>query len=248
MSTSERSVNSGTVAFDSAIRRAMTCWMRVSSTSVMSPLAVPVSVGWRRGSVGDGASVPGSGAESAGAWGRARALASGAARLCGGGAAAPPGRASATFAVPAFAASSTSAFTTRPPGPVPSTACRSMPCSRAMRRASGEALTRPVLRPARGCLGAGGRALGRLGRGGCGCGARRASGAASGCGRRRRSGSSARGSLRRRRPTPSFSRAMTSPIGSVSPAATTISGRPPRRIRTSASPCRSRSRRSARRG
>src|SRR3954447_25822607 len=43
MSTSVAIVNSGTVALDSAIRRAMTCWVRVSSWTLTSPLAVPVS-------------------------------------------------------------------------------------------------------------------------------------------------------------------------------------------------------------
>jgi hypothetical protein len=43
------------------------------------------------------------------------------------------------------AAFSTSSATIRPSGPVPSTPVRSMPRSRAIRRASGEALTRPSL-------------------------------------------------------------------------------------------------------
>ena len=46
---------------------------------------------------------------------------------------------------------STSSATTRPSGPVPATALRSMPRSRAIRRASGEALTRPPL-SSDGCL------------------------------------------------------------------------------------------------
>ena len=43
MSTSVAIVNSGTVALDSAIRRAMTCWVRESSWTLTSPFAVPVS-------------------------------------------------------------------------------------------------------------------------------------------------------------------------------------------------------------
>ena len=38
MSISALSVNSGTVAFDEAIRRATTCWARVGSRSVTNPL------------------------------------------------------------------------------------------------------------------------------------------------------------------------------------------------------------------
>jgi hypothetical protein len=44
MSTSVWMVKSGTVARDSAIRRATTCWVRVSSSILTSPLAVPRSV------------------------------------------------------------------------------------------------------------------------------------------------------------------------------------------------------------
>ena len=78
MSISVRSVNSGTVAFDSAIRRAMTCWMRVSSWTVMSPFAVPVSVGTAAGA--------GAGAGAAASGGAARSCAAGASGAgCGGG-------------------------------------------------------------------------------------------------------------------------------------------------------------------
>ena len=51
MSISAWSVNSGTVALASAMRRAMTCWVRVSSCTRTSPLAVPTpgAVGRRRG-------------------------------------------------------------------------------------------------------------------------------------------------------------------------------------------------------
>ena len=52
---------------------------------------------------------------------------------------------------PDAAVRSTSSATTRPSGPVPATALRSMPRSRAMRRASGEALMRPPFSP-EGCL------------------------------------------------------------------------------------------------
>ena len=40
MSISACSEKSGIVAFDSAIRRAIVCWVRVSSTTVVSPLAL----------------------------------------------------------------------------------------------------------------------------------------------------------------------------------------------------------------
>src|SRR6478672_8096640 len=40
MSTSTCREKSGTVALDSAIRRAIVCWVRVSSTVVVAPLAV----------------------------------------------------------------------------------------------------------------------------------------------------------------------------------------------------------------
>ncbi len=40
MSMSVWSAKCGIVAFDSAIRRAIVCWVRDSSTSVVSPLAV----------------------------------------------------------------------------------------------------------------------------------------------------------------------------------------------------------------
>src|SRR5439155_19193263 len=56
-----------------------------------------------------------------------------------------------TGAPPGAAARSTSSATTRPSGPVPATALSSMPRSRAIRRASGEALIRPPL-SADGCL------------------------------------------------------------------------------------------------
>ena len=48
MSISVWSVNSGIVAFASAIRRAIVCWVRVSSTIVVSPLAV-LTPSWSRG-------------------------------------------------------------------------------------------------------------------------------------------------------------------------------------------------------
>ena len=51
--------------------------------------------------------------------------------------------AGAAFAGPETAARSTSSATIRPSGPVPASAARSMPRSRAIRRASGDALIRP---------------------------------------------------------------------------------------------------------
>ena len=98
MSTSIWSVKSGIVAFDSAIRRAIVCWVRDSSMPVVSPLAVATP----STPPDTGAGVPVASEEA-----------------------------------------STSAFTIRPPGPLPVSARRSMPLSPAIRRASGEALTRP---------------------------------------------------------------------------------------------------------
>ena len=60
MSTSATSVNSGIVAFDSAIRRATTCCVRVSSTTDTSPFVVPVSATF-------GSDVPGEAAADAAA-------------------------------------------------------------------------------------------------------------------------------------------------------------------------------------
>src|SRR5205823_1072815 len=55
---------------------------------------------------------------------------------------------------PPRGALSTSRLTIRPPGPVPVRPCRSTPRSRAMRLASGEALTRPARGGGGGCCGA----------------------------------------------------------------------------------------------
>ena len=52
-----------------------------------------------------------------------------------------------SLGAPSPAAASTSAFTIRPPGPEPSSAPSSTPSSRAIRRATGEALTRPLPPP-----------------------------------------------------------------------------------------------------
>ena len=131
MSTSVAIVNSGTVALDSAIRRAMTCWVRVSSWTLTSPFAVPVSA-MLAGAGGGTAAAGAAWGSAAGAAGAAGAASAGAA--CGAAACGAPD-----------AAASTSAFTIRPPGPVPCSAERSMPCSRAMRRATGDAFARPPL-------------------------------------------------------------------------------------------------------
>src|SRR4051812_39242009 len=86
MSTSVAMVNSGTVALDSAIRRAMTCWVRVSSWTLTSPLAVPVSATLAAGAAGA------AGTAAAAACGSAAGGASGGAA---GAARPPPGRARA---------------------------------------------------------------------------------------------------------------------------------------------------------
>ena len=218
MSTSVAIVNSGTVALDSAIRRAMTCWVRVSSWTVDVALggaglgdARRRGAGRRRGR-------------------RGRPAARGRRRL---GARARP--AAGAGAVP-DAAASTSAFTIRPPGPLPCRPERSMPCSRAMRRATGDAFARPPLPSRR-------RAAG-LGAGAAGSGLRCRRGRLGRGGRRRRRRRLARlrrcptprplgrlGLARRRRPRaspPAPMRAMTWPIGSVSPSWATIASVPAR--------------------
>ena len=118
MSTVSEIEKSGAVAFDSAMRRATVCWRRVSSWTSASPLA-PASLRC------------GSGARSsaaAGAFSSSRA---------GASTAAAPSPAPSPSA-----AAWTSALTIRPPGPLPSSRASSTPSSRAMRRATGEALTR----------------------------------------------------------------------------------------------------------
>ena len=133
MSTSMDSVKCGIVALDSAIRRAMSCWMREGSCVVTSPLAVPVSAG-------------------APALGASASASAGALRLGGASGSAVPACACG-WAAPPDAAASTSALTIRPPGPVPSSAERSMPCSRAMRRATGDAFGSPAVTVGRGGVG-----------------------------------------------------------------------------------------------
>ncbi len=126
------------------------------------------------------------------------------------------------------AAASTSAFTIRPPGPVPSSRAISTPRSRATRRATGEAFTRS---PADSRSPAGARAgsgaalpppllLSLLA--GCFASASGSSSSASA------SGSSSAGSASAFSPPPPASpasptRAIVSPMGSVSPSWATIS-------------------------
>ena len=100
MSTSACSAKSGIVAFDSAIRRAIVCCVRVSSTVVVSPLAVVTS-----------------------------------GRRCGGWA--PPAEEAGPASAP-----TTSALTILPLGPLPVSVLKSMSFSRAIRRATGDALRR----------------------------------------------------------------------------------------------------------
>ena len=130
MSTSICSVKSGIVALDSAIRRAIVCCVRDSSTVVVSPFAVVTpSIRQRRGQARcrRGGRIDGGRATNG-------------ERGTGVGRPSVPGAASASNV--AAAPASTSAFTIRPPGPLPVRARRSMPLSRAIRLASGEALTR----------------------------------------------------------------------------------------------------------
>ena len=109
MSMSMETSKSGTVARDSAMRRATTCWVRLGCWTVASPLLPPPEAAAAGAAAGSG-----SGAASAGA-----------------------------DAVPDSSAVSTSALTIRPAGPVPVSECRSIDDSRARRRATGEAFTRP---------------------------------------------------------------------------------------------------------
>ena len=163
MSTSVAIVNSGTVALDSAIRRAMTCWVRESSWTLTSPFAVPVSamLAGGGGAAAAGAACGSAAGASAGAAGACAGA--GAARrrggLRGGAGRRPPRRRPSRSARP---------------GPVPCRPERSMPCSRAMRRATGEAFARPPLPLVALARGSGGglrglglrRRRGRLGGGG----------------------------------------------------------------------------------
>ncbi len=215
MSTSVLIVNSGTVALDSAMRRAMTCWVRVSSWTVTSPLAVPVSAA--AGAAGGGAaSASGSGAAGT----------AGAGVSAGGAAGAAP-----------EAAASTSALTIRPPGPVPCSVVRSIPCSRAMRRATGEAFGRPPLPSDGGAAGAGAAAAARAA--GAAAGGSAVAAGAAGAGASlgepfpdasaccaASAGASAAAPSPAGASPPAPMRAMTWPMGSVSPSWATIDSAP----------------------
>jgi hypothetical protein len=124
MSTSSVSTNSGAVALDSAMRRAIVCWSRVSSSIVVCPRPVPASP------------------ETTGA-GTSRFFFSAG---CSSAFSSLAGAASLALS-PFCAAASTSDLTIRPPGPVPLSEPRSTPSSCAMRRATGEAFTRPLPSP-----------------------------------------------------------------------------------------------------
>ena len=128
MSTSTVSTKSGAVAFDSAIRRATVCCRRVRSCCVASPRPVCLSPE----TTGAGTSFFGASSSAAGA----SALAS------AGAASSFAGASASAVAAPPLAAASTSAFTIRPPGPEPLSWPSSTPISRAIRFATGEALTR----------------------------------------------------------------------------------------------------------
>ena len=118
MSTSMLRTNSGAVAFDSAIRRATVCCRRERSCVVVSPLPVCASPDTTAGGGAARSSRSGSGAAGASAG-------------------------AAAWGAPPFDAASTSALTIRPPGPVPWSWPSSSPSSRAIRRATGDAFTRP---------------------------------------------------------------------------------------------------------
>src|SRR3954470_19811718 len=151
MSTSIESVKCGMVAFDSAIRRAMICWIREGSSTVTSPL--PFSPAGAFSGSRSGASSRSSAASSAS--GSCASRASGAsASASAATVSALPASGSSAPSPPLEAAASTSALTMRPPGPVPSSVERSIPCSRAIRRATGEAFGRPPLPSAAGALSA----------------------------------------------------------------------------------------------
>ena len=72
-----------------------------------------------------------------------------------------PAAGASAFAPSPLAAASTSALTIRPPGPVPWSCPSSSPSSRAIRRATGDALARPPLPPPAGSGAASPRRLGR---------------------------------------------------------------------------------------
>ena len=95
MSTSSVRTNSGAVALDSAIRRAIVCWSRVSSSIVVSPLPVVASPDLAAGFAAS--------ASGAGSVGRASSCSAGA----------------SSAGAPFLAAAWTSDFTIRPPGPEP---------------------------------------------------------------------------------------------------------------------------------
>src|SRR3954468_21493776 len=137
MSTSIDSVKCGIVAFDSAMRRAMICWIREGSSTVTSPL--PVSPAGALSASGAFSSAAGCSAPSGPAGSASRAFGS-----------SPSAPSFSAFAPAPDAAASTSALTIRPPGPVPSIFERSMSCSRAMRRATGAPFARPPLPSAAG--------------------------------------------------------------------------------------------------
>ena len=124
MSTSSVRTNSGAVALDSAIRRAIVCWSRVSSSIVVSPRPVVASPDLAAGFAAS--------ASGAGSVGRASSCSAGA----------------SSAGAPFFAAAWTSDFTIRPPGPVPVSPDSSTPSSAAIRRAIGDAFTRPLPSPA----------------------------------------------------------------------------------------------------
>ena len=202
MSTSALSAKSGIVALDSAILRAIVCCVRDSSTVVVSPFARATAsrlAAWL-----------------AGAW-----LAGACPPVPCATAAAPmppaPAPAPAPAAAPRAPAPSTSAFTMRPPGPLPASVLRSMPPSRAILRASGEAFTRSS---------PGGGPLVRTAPVAAPSGAARST--LSACGAAAANPSA--GPSRAGRCTPSAAatptRAMSSPTGSVAPSCARISSTP----------------------
>ena len=200
MSISACSVNSGTVALASAIRRAMTCWVRLSSCTRTSPLTLV-----RSAAPGDGAATGGAGS------------AAGVGSAAGGAGSAG----AAAGATSGAAAASTSALTIRPPGPVPVIAAMSTPRSRAMRRATGDAFTRSPAAGGASCVAAVAAPCspGVPASGASGSSTSSGGASALGAGAAAAAGSPPFG-------PPSPIRAITSPIGRVAPSAATMPSTP----------------------
>ncbi len=224
MSTSERSVNSGTVAFDSAIRRAMTCWMRVSSCDRDVALRGAGLRGRRRGRGRAACGWAGPSRRGLGA-ARGRGRCRVGWRRCGRlGGRVPEPRGAGLRGLLDVGLHDPAAGS----GSVDEVQVDALLASHAAGERRG--LDAPGLRARRGAAAGaaggaapaarrrGGRGLRRRARAAAAAAASAAARAAAAAGAARPAGAAA--------PAPSSSRAMTSPIGSVSPAATTIVSTP----------------------